>query len=280
MSNEDEESQPYDDDSHDDASEVASTKKKKKKKKRPAGCREIVLRFGAVGNFCMQGVNIVLQITGPAWGTLTGTGKATRGLIYSSSGIGAVHSPVIIYKERLLTNEDTFRNALNGIREEQGRLTDQNDILSGEIDELESEVDRAKDVEQALVQLADTQGSQLNELMELIAENKKINEGLRAVLKAKVLEEVISLVMDIDNDGSFTIEDKEIDRLVIGMHLIEVMTFNEQVFRKQVLSCQGNVDEVIELVKNMIRGEDNGEGENTIELDCDPQEYFDKKRGV
>jgi len=135
-------------------------------------------------------------------------------------------------------------------------------------------------VEQALGQLADTQGSQLNELMELIAENKKINEGLRSVLKAKVLEEVIGLVLDIDNDGSFTIQDKEIDRLIIGMRLIDDMTFKEAVFRKQVSSCDGNVDEVILLIKNMIRGSDKeSQKENTMELAVDPEEYFAKQRG-
>lgn len=40
-----------------------------------------------------------------------------------------------------LTNP-AFRTALNGIREQQGRLAEQNDILSAEIDDLESEVDR------------------------------------------------------------------------------------------------------------------------------------------
>lgn len=289
MDNEEGDSQAYDEgDGNDYGSEHSEgagegSGKKKKQKSKPAGCREIALRWGALINFILQCINIALLHLPPpkkAWGALSQAGKTARGMIYSSSGLGAVHSPVVIYKERQLTNEDTFRAALNGIREEQGRLTEQNDILSGEIDELQSEVDRMKDVEQALRQLADTQGSQLNELMELIAENKEINEGLRAVLKSKVLEEVIGLVLDIDNDGSFTIQDKEIDRLVIGMNLIEEMTFNEKVFRQQVLSCGGNVDEVITLIKNMMRGEDQvQEGRNTIDLGVDPQEYFDKQRG-
>jgi len=291
MDNKDEDAQAYDDaddsepNNDDDASEGGTTEKKKKKKSKPAGCREIVLRWGALGNFCMQCINVAMVHVGQPrpdrWGDLSSSEKGGRSMIYTSSALGAVHSPVIVYKERQLTNEDTFRSALNGIREEQGRLTEQNDVLSGEIDELQSEVDRMKDVEQALRQLADTQGSQLNELMELIKENKEINEGLRAVLKSKVLEEVIGLVLDIDNDGSFTIQDKEIDRLVIGMNLIEEMTFNEQVFRKQVMSCGGNLDEVITLIKEMIRGSDSkeGGGEKTIDFDMDPQEYFEKQRG-
>jgi len=285
MDNEDQEPEANDDaddyESNDGASEGGTTNEKEKSK--PAGCREIIIRWVALGNFCLQGINVVLQQLLPAksWGALTTTGKIGRGMIYGSSGLGAVHSPVVVYKERQLTNEDTFRSALNGIREEQGRLAEQNDVLSAEIDELQSEVERMKDVEQALRQLADTQGSQLNELMDLINENKEINNGLRAVLKSKVLEEVIGLVLDIDNDGSFTIEDKEIDRLVIGMNLIDDMTFDEKIFRKKVLSCQGNVDEVISMIKDMIRGTDKKDGggeSNTIDLDCDPQEYFNKKR--
>ncbi len=205
--------------------------------------------------------------------------------VYSSSGLGAVHSPAVVVKERQLTKEDTFRTALNGIRVEQGRLTEENDKLSDEIDELQSEVDRMKDVEMALRQLSETQGSQLSELMDLIRQNKEINEGMRAVLKAKVAEEVISLVLDIDNDGSFTIQDKEIDRLIIGMNMMDGVSFDEQHFRKDLAECGGSVDEVIAMIKNMFEGDEEGEEGTTertatsciINVD-EPEKFFKKKR--
>ena len=99
-------------------------------------------------------------------GVWQGTNKALQvghGATYTSTGLGIVNSPVVVYKERQLTKEDSefiechlspglrfitniyriaFRNALNGIREQQGRLAEQNDILSAEIDDLESEVER------------------------------------------------------------------------------------------------------------------------------------------
>lgn len=246
---------------------------------RPAGMREIIVRLVALGNFGLQGVNIgVLASKAAAGGSVT---AVASGMVYGSSGLGAAHSPVVVYKERQLTKEDTFRNALNGIREEQGRLTEQNDILSAEIDDLQSEVDRMKDVEMALRELSETQGSQLDELMDLINENKKINEGLRDTLKSKALEEVIGLVLDIDNDGSFTIQDREIDRLIIGMKLIEGIAFEDNMFRQEVMACDGNVDEVILMIKTMIRG--GGDGRNTdctIEIEADPEEFFNKKRGT
>lgn len=258
----------------------------KQEESKPATMRELVMRLGAVGNFGVQCVNVFLVSKG-GWPTGTAN-QVGRGMVYGSSGMGAVHSPVVIYKERQLTKEDTFRAALNGIREEQGRLTEQNDVLSAEIDDLQAEVDRMKDVELALRELSETQGSQLNELMDLIKENKEINEGLRAVLKSKCLEEVIGLVLDIDNDGSFTIQNREIDRLIIGMNLIEGISFDERMFRQEVVDCGGNVDEVISLIKKMISGVDNEDDNEdpekkctrcTIHIDQDPQEYFNKQRG-
>ena len=205
--------------------------------------------------------------------------------VYASSGLGAVHSPAVMVKERQLTKEDTFRTALNGIREEQGRLTQENDILSAEIDDLQSEVDRMNDIEMALRELSETQGSQLSQLMDLIRQNKEINDGMRAVLKSKAAEEVISLVLDIDNDGSFSIQNKEIDRLIIGMKLMDGVSFDENMFRDDLAKCGGSVDEVIAMIKDMFDSGEAGEGEErctggrcTINID-EPENFFKKNRG-
>ena len=256
----------------------------KQDENKPATMMEILMRFGSVGNFVMQFVNVVLATSGPgkaSFGALDATGKVGRVLLYSSSGLGAVHSPVVVYKQRQLTKEDTFRTALNGIREEQGRLTEGNDVLSAEIDGLQSEVERMKDVESALHELSETQGSQLGELLENIKENKEINKVLLAVLESQCLEKVIEMVLDIDKDESDTIQDKEIDRLIVGMNLMEGISFDAPMFKQEVIDCGGNVDEVISLIKSMIHGGDgdeDGEHRCTINIDQDPQEYFDKQR--
>lgn len=253
----------------------------KKEESRPAGLREIALRIGAIANVVLQCVNIALLAIN-AWPAEIAK-QVGRGMVFGSSGVGIVHSPVVMYKERQLTKENTFRTALNGIREQQGRLTEQNDVLSAEIDDLQSEVDRMKDVEQALRELSETQGSQLDELMELIKENKRINQGLRSTLKSKVLEEVIGLVLDIDKDGNFTIEDREVDRLIMGMKLLEGIVFDEDMFRTEVKNCGGNVDQVIMLIKAMIHGSDHHEDapdtDCQIDLDINEEEFFNKQKG-
>mmetsp|Transcript_29889 Transcript_29889/g.62896 ORF Transcript_29889/g.62896 Transcript_29889/m.62896 type:complete len:269 (-) Transcript_29889:147-953(-) len=246
---------------------------------RPAGFREWAMRIGAVGNFGVQCVNMALASTRGSFSTMTTTKQVGTGMVYASSGLGAVHSPIVIYKERQLTKEDTFRTALNGIREQQNRLAEQNDVLSAEIDDLQSEVDRMKDIELALRNLAEVQGSQLDELMNLIEENKEINRCMRSVLKNKALEEVVSLVLDIDNDGSFTIQNKEIDRLIIGMKLIEGISFDDHMFRSDILDCGGDVDKVILLIKEMINAPEGRSSETrcTISVD-DPEDWFKRRK--
>eukprot|EP00804_Cyclotella_cryptica_P020881 CCRYP_011479-RB/>CCRYP_011479-RB protein AED:0.12 eAED:0.12 QI:211/1/1/1/0.8/0.66/6/374/288 len=253
---------------------------------KPAGAKEWLLRAGGMANIAMQAVNISLTYSKGAalkvWQGQNATLQAGQACTYASSGLGIVNSPVVIYKERQLTKEDTFRAALNGIREQQGRLSEQNDILSAEIDDLESEVRRMQDIEMALKELSEVQGTQINELLDLVRQNKEINEGMRHVLKNKVLEEVISLVLDIDNDGSFTIQNNEIDRLIIGMNLIDEIKFDAQAFRTDVIACGGNVDEVIMIIKRMIHGSSEGEvGRETacqIEIE-DPENWFQKQKG-
>jgi hypothetical protein len=223
-----------------------------KEESKPAGFKEWATRLGVTGNVAVQGVNILLDAKEP-WGGISMVRKVGRGCTYASGGIAIVNSPVVVHRERQLTKEDTFRTALNGVREQAALLGVQNEILSAEIDELQSDVDRMNEVELALRSLTETQGTQLEELTDLIEENKEINARMRSVLEKKILEDVISLVLDIDADGSFKIEHKEIDRLIVGMTLIEGITkFNTSMFREEIANCEGKVELVIALIKSMM----------------------------
>ena len=222
--------------------------------KKPASKREWIVRLATSANVAIHSITIAL-VSMSTFGRGTATTMKVVGASFSyiSSGLGLANSPVIVARERQLTNADTFRAAMNGVREQASLLAGQNDLLSGEIDELQEDVDRMKEIESALSGLAETQGSQLNELMELIEENKQINRELREVLQNMILEDVIELVLDIDHDGSFIIEDNEIDRLIVGIKLIDgVKSFDQPMFRDEVMRCEGKADKVIELIKTMV----------------------------
>ena len=89
------------------------------------------------------------------------------------------------------------------------------------------------------------------------------------------------MVLDIDNDGSFTIQNKEIDRLIIGMNLIDEIKFDARTFRQDLVACGGVVDEVIVLIKRMVHGNEEGEdGRATCQIEvADPEDWFQRQKG-
>lgn len=250
-----------------------------KEESRPAGLKEWITRIGVTGNVAVQGINIALDAM-KSWEGVSTLRIVGRGCTYASSGIAIVNSPVVFHRERQLAKEDTFRTALNGVREQAGLLSTQNDILGAEIDELQSDVDRMKECEMALTSLASAQGTQLTQLMDLIEENKEINRDMRVVLEKDVLQNIISLVLDIDADGSFKIENKEIERLIVGITLIEgVCKFDARSFREEVEKCEGKVELVIALIKDMMSGKGGEEGGATkccIEIEC-PEKFMRRR---
>ena len=234
------------------------------KESKPAGLKEWITRLGVAGNVGIQGINIALDAA-KSWQGVSTMKIVGRSCTYASSGLAIVNSPVVVHRERQLTKEDTFRTALNGVREQAGLLSNQNDILGAEIDELQSDVDRMKEVELALTSLASMQGMQLTELMDLIEENKEINREMRVVLEREILQNIITLVLNIDANGSFR-ENKEIERLIVGITLIEgVCKFDTQRFREEIANCEGKVELVIALIKDMMSGKGGKEGGIEIE---------------
>jgi hypothetical protein len=64
----------------------------------------------------MQCVNIVLAAGRGPFGSLTTAKQVGTGMIYGSSALGAVNSPIVMYKERQLTKEDSeFASVCRGI---------------------------------------------------------------------------------------------------------------------------------------------------------------------
>ena len=68
-----------------------------------------------------------------------------------------------------------------------------------------------------------------------------------------------------------------------ALKLLDGIMFDEKMFRSEVVACDGNVDEVIVLIKAMIHGSDHSEDapdtDCQIDLNIDTDEYFNKQKG-
>jgi len=199
---------------------------------------EIKLRswflFAALINFGVQALNVAMaSITRGPWGSLSTTHKVGRSMVYGSSGLGAVQSPVVVYKQRQIIKEKTLCQEISGLKKQQERMTKQNDVLSDEVNDLQSAADRMK-----------LQGIGDNEMEELLNENKEINKELMKILKSRIVEKIVSLVLDIEYvDSNYTMTAEDIDKLITGMNGIEeIQSFEEVLFLRDVCRCKGHVE--------------------------------------
>jgi len=73
------------------------------------------------------------------------------------------------------------------------------------------------------------------------------------ILKSRIVEKIVSLVLDIEYvDSNYTMTAEDIDKLITGMNGIEeIQSFEEVLFLRDVCRCKGHV-EIIETVISMI----------------------------
>mmetsp|Transcript_15272 Transcript_15272/g.22485 ORF Transcript_15272/g.22485 Transcript_15272/m.22485 type:complete len:288 (+) Transcript_15272:137-1000(+) len=178
-----------------------------------------------------------------------------KAVAYTAGGTGIVFAPFVISNETKMAESGSFRTALNKMRDDVDNFHEENQRLTGEINKLESTVETMKEIESALTDLTTQQGSDLNNLMELIEENKIIAKKMREILRTRAIEDVITLVMQCDNDGNFELQGAEIEELILGLKLNDNIQIDEDYFRAQIAKHHGSVSAVLEIVKGLLDDE-------------------------
>merc|ERR1711862_247730 len=130
-------------------------------------------------------------------------------------------TPVVICNQAEMATADSFRDVINQVREGVNTFADENGKLTASVDDLEDSVGKLKEVESGLKKLANEQGMQMEELNELIAENKRINKALRKVLKAGAIQRIFALLVECDRDGDYKLSGNELNRFAMGLKSIQ-----------------------------------------------------------
>lgn len=223
----------------------------------PVGGRKPTWResLAVVVGIVSTSLNIICSIV-----TLSIPGKF---FVWAFTVIGFVTCPAMVWAQTEMTKLDTFRDVLNDFREAIEVFRGENDKLVVSIDNLSGEVDRLKEVEEGLGALTEAQGGNVGQLVDLIKENGKILTTLQEVVKARALQDIVNLVFECDSSGDFELSPEELDRLVLGLSLMDTIEFDEDEFRRKisVTGRGGSIEGVLEVIKGLM-GEE--EEENSV----------------
>lgn len=205
------------------------------------------------------GLGSVFVVAGAGLGPIaTATGMVAGGLT-------AVTMPHAIYNQAALTKLETFRDVVNAMRGEVNNFADTNKDLHNNIDALENHVEGLKELENSLVDLAKTQGVQLDELNELLEENRRINAAMTKVLRASALQRILALLLECDIDGDFKLSGMELNRFIVGLSSIEELSVDKEQLHQGLKEYEDfDINTFLDLIQDLIFPEENDDGEESV----------------
>ena len=158
-----------------------------------------------------------------------------------------------------------LNETLNRLRAEVNDLSRQNAQLALQNDRLALVQEQLAATQAQLGELSVLQGQSVDTLVAQVREFREIQQQMATSLEAKVIQNLISVVLTADFDNDFIIDPEEIDHLQLRLQTIEGVDFSEHNFRKALTKSGYDPDSfndvrkggfsikaVLEVIKNLM----------------------------
>ena len=109
-----------------------------------------------------------------------------------------------------------------------------NIVLADNNDRLESQAEKAEATEAKFNDLAKNGGTTARKLLKIVKLNSLISKEKRQLVKADIMQSLLSTVLMSENDESSIFDDHEITRLVRFLNGLPSIKFNEELLIKRV----------------------------------------------
>ena len=129
-------------------------------------------------------------------------------------------------------------------------------------------MERLEDVEQALDTISRTQGKNIKAFEQQVEDNRKILARMKRNHRAAVLQNILTVVIGSDKDGDFQIEEgEELNNLIRRIQSISGVTIDEARFRKVIRDSGGDLESVMDIIKDLLDDDAVGMGDAIFSFD-------------
>lgn len=180
----------------------------------------------------------------------------TQWIIYITAGCAFCAAPLAVINERRLAKQESFRDLMNDLKDESDLLKLENDRISDSIDNLQQSAEEVEEIEGGLNEMAKSQGADVQQLLRLVNSNKRCQSQMKDIIRLKAGQDLITLVLECDQDENFKISGAGIDELVYRVSSLDSAKIDEKRFREEVTKRGGNVDLIIDMVNKTVSEEE------------------------
>lgn len=149
--------------------------------------------------------------------------------------VGALAStlgPAAAVLQSKIQDMETMRELTNDMREDVNKMAKENKRLRKENVRLDASAKKLEKSKNALAEIGKAQGMSVDTLVQQVTEYKQVQAQMKANLRAKVKQNLLSAVISSDTDMDFFIDPEEVDALVMRLSNMPGVQFNEAAFRK------------------------------------------------
>jgi len=198
----------------------------------------------------------VKAVAGAAVMTSAASLLLTEPLIVDIASIAtSTFAPYVVYQRNKIGKMDTMTNLQNDLRHKVNALKSENNKLTNTVSELEESTDRLKDVTSSFDTIVQESKHNAESLLYLVKESKTVQSDMEEILKQRLIRDVLSLLLQADREGDFTLDENEMEVLIIRMHMVPGIDFKEERFRRKLkLTKDHSINTIFQIFQNLIDG--------------------------
>ena len=160
-------------------------------------------------------------------------------IVYISSILCCVVALIIVLQQRTIKKIGSIKQRNNLLRKQVNYMKQERERLHRTLSRLDETSNELQYVPKQLTQLVKDQQVDVDRIVYIIKQQHILQEQMRNKITQQILQSILSIVVQSDRDGNWTLQPTEIEQLIVRLGLIQGITFHEKRFR-QLLNQESN----------------------------------------
>jgi len=164
--------------------------------------------------------------------------------------VGAVIAPIAYFREKNIVAVSSRRGQINAIRQQVNQLKKQNKRVGKSRKTSRERINKMKEVETKLELIVEKNGASVDEFLDLLAENQKLMDKMKFYFDAKVIQDIVRIIIRYDKDKDFMLSSREMPMLIYALksfdvNITDVGKFKKDLTDKSVPTAIQYVDDIL-----------------------------------
>lgn len=184
---------------------------------------------------------------------------SSNGIVDFSSYMTVGFAPYVVHQHNKLKELDTMRQIQNKLRQNVNDLAQENLKLESSVSRLEKQNEELAGVKDGFDEIVTAAGCNADDLINIVKEFKEVQGKMKKILKARLLHQILAVILRADREDDFVLSDTEMEILIIRMTMVNGVTVNQDLFREKLMeSEQRDIKSIMKMIRSAMDDEEGG----------------------